>query len=483
MKYQGNDNFKGTITVFLSLILMMVLSLIAAVIESAAYSAARMKTEMAMDMGLDSLLAEYSRELLDRYDLYFIDTSYGSGSPSVSDTGEHLRTYMEYNLDPARGRLIFGSVDFTGLKLDEVNITDVSYASDNVGRVFKRQAIQAVKNMYGAALIEGVVRKTENSYSSYKQSGIEEEKPDERQLEIERKLDGIDYRVPECPATPVFDEKPGILDMIMSDAAVSDRHIDVSQLASHRTLNKGSGMRKPKEDPDSFANEILFGEYLVEKCLMYGRDTLNEKQGPAAYEIEYILNGENTDTANLRKTVEKLLLVRYAADTMFIFNDGKRREEVQTVLEVIGAFLGIPKEAADAAADLVLLAWAFGESVSDVKRLMADERVPLIKTDADWKMPLAGLFMLRASAHATGEKGQGLSYKDYMRIFLMLENKNEKVMRAMDVIELNLRFAGKGNEYFRIDGCAEYIDASAIVMARGRYKLSIKRNISYQTEF
>ena len=226
-------------------------------------------------------------------------------------------------------------------------------------------------------------------------------------------------------------------------------------------------------------NELLFDEYLVEKCSLY---TENEGHEAVSYEIEYILNGENTDTANLRKTAEKLLLLRYAADSAFIFSDSKRKDEVKTTLEVISAFFGIPQQAADALADLVLLAWAFGESVSDVKRLLSDERVPLQKTEEDWKMPLIGLASLRTSARATGSKGSGMNYRDYMRLFLIMENKNTKCMRAMDVIEMNLRKT-EGNTRFRIDGCTEYIDALAIVKAKGKYKLSIQRKAGYQNDY
>ena len=67
--------YKGSITVFLSLILTPVLAVIICMTESAAYSAARMKCEVATDMALESVFAEYNRELLKRYDLYFIDTS------------------------------------------------------------------------------------------------------------------------------------------------------------------------------------------------------------------------------------------------------------------------------------------------------------------------------------------------------------------------------------------------------------------------
>ena len=70
---------RGQITVFLSLVLCLILSVLFAGIESVRVAGMRLKLESAMDMGLYSVFAEYNRELLNQYDLYFIDTSYGSG--------------------------------------------------------------------------------------------------------------------------------------------------------------------------------------------------------------------------------------------------------------------------------------------------------------------------------------------------------------------------------------------------------------------
>ena len=82
---------KGYITVFLSLSLTLILSLVFTVIEGARISAIRMKFECVADIGMNSVLAEYNRELLSQYDLLFVDTSYGSGTPSIANAEEHLR--------------------------------------------------------------------------------------------------------------------------------------------------------------------------------------------------------------------------------------------------------------------------------------------------------------------------------------------------------------------------------------------------------
>ncbi len=470
--------YRGTITVFLSLILTLILSLIMAVLESAIYHGERMKTEMIMDMGMDSIFAEYNRMLLSRYDLYFIDTSYGTSDSGMDRISAHLKDYLEENCDTSKGSFILKG-DFFDMSLKDEEIRDVSYASDSTGRVFKRQAIEAVKDMYGLSALNDLVEKAKKDTGDYKSADYENEDMDAKQAELEEKLAGIDYRIPQNPAAGVFDEKPGILDFIMDTSGVSVKHIAVSELASHRQLNTGSGIKAVKEDPDSMKNEILFDEYIMNRCTDYLSDEGHEA---ASYETEYILQGKNTDMANFRQVVEKLLAVRYAACAVYIMNCKEKREPVEAVVEVIAGFIGVPPDASKALADLILLAWAYGECVNDVVRLLAGERVPLKKTDEDWKMPLYGLISIKANAKPTGQKGTGFSYDDYLRVFLLLMNKNDKVMRMMDVVEMNLRLT-EGNRTFRIDDCAEYVDAYAVFRGRGGYEFGIRRQQSYLPDY
>lgn len=470
--------YRGTITVFLSLILTLILSLVMAVFESAVYHGERMKTEMIMDMGMDSIFAEYNRMLLSRYDLYFIDTSYGGTGSGMNEVSKHLEDYLKKNCDTSKGSFLFRG-DFFDMKLMTGEIRDISYASDNSGRVFKRQAVEAIKDIYGISVLNAVAEKVKKDAGDYSDTGYEDENMDEKQAELEEKLAGINYKIPENPAAGVFDEKAGILDFIMDTAGVSEKHIEISKLASHRKLNTGSGMKAVKEDPDSLFNEILFGEYIMNKCSDYLDNNGHEA---ASYEAEYILEGNNTDVANLRDVVTKLLALRYAACAVCIMKCQEKREPVEAVVEVIAALLGIPPEASKTLADLILLAWAYGESVSDVVRLLAGERVPLLKTDEDWRMPLYGLLNIKANAKPTGQKGSGFSYDDYIRVFLLLMDKNEKVMRTMDIVEMNLRLT-EGNKAFRIDVCAEYVDAYAQFKGRGGYEFGIRRELSYLPDY
>ena len=50
----------------------------------------------------------------------------------------------------------------------------------------------------------------------------------------------------------------------------------------------------------------------------------------------------------------------------------------------------------------------------------------------------------------------GLSYEDHLRVFLMLMNRQDKVMRSLDIVEMDIRQT-LGNEHFRIDQCISYL--------------------------
>lgn len=474
MKYR----FEGTITVFLSLILTIMLSVVMGMTESAAYAASRMKCELATDMSLESVFAEYNRELLGQYDLYFIDTSYGGGSPSLEELKDHMKDYMSYNLDPSKGTFsIIHPADFTALRLDSLDIVEASYASDAAGRVFKRQAIQALEDRYGISAAKALAGKAEGLISSYDDSGIEDEHPDEKRAELEARLNGLDYKIPENPAAEVYDDREGILNHIMTVKGISPKSIDQASYISHRSYKQGTGLHGGTLDTESMLSELMFDEYLFDRCTSY---TDEHTDASADYELEYIIFGRNTDKANLRETVEKLMLLRYGADAAYILNAEDKRAPVEAVVTVICTFIGAP-EAGDYLTDWILLAWAYGESASDVVRLLAGERVPLQKTAEDWKMPLWGLLSVKANARPTGSEGSGFSYEDYLRVFMFLENKTSKCMRAMDVIEMNMRTT-PGNAGFKMDGCVEYVSITAAMTAKGRYGLTIERKMSYQTD-
>ena len=52
------------------------------------------------------------------------------------------------------------------------------------------------------------------------------------------------------------------------------------------------------------------------------------------------------------------------------------------------------REFAGALQKLLMLAWAYGESLLDVRTLLAKGKVPMLKAETEWKLPLEKLGML-----------------------------------------------------------------------------------------
>ena len=100
--------FNAYLTVYLSLIFGIVLSLLFVLIEGAAICATRAQAELVADLGLDSVFAEYNRELLEQYEVFFIDSSYGGRTGGIGMLEQHLSQYMSYNMNPEQDLLLAG---------------------------------------------------------------------------------------------------------------------------------------------------------------------------------------------------------------------------------------------------------------------------------------------------------------------------------------------------------------------------------------
>ena len=86
---------KGSITVFLALILSLILSLVCTSIESVRMAAARTQILSGLDIGLYSLFGQYDRELLEDYDLFFLNASGDSGNLNLGAVYDELGVLYE----------------------------------------------------------------------------------------------------------------------------------------------------------------------------------------------------------------------------------------------------------------------------------------------------------------------------------------------------------------------------------------------------
>ena len=129
------------LTVYLTLTLTILLSLCLALIEGVRQNTIFLEAECVTDIGMNSIFAEYHRELLAQYNLFAIDSSYGSPLPETDVTVRHMAEYMEKNFsgeDVILDWLFYR--DFLGMQLKDIDMTKVSFMTDNEGSVFRRRA-------------------------------------------------------------------------------------------------------------------------------------------------------------------------------------------------------------------------------------------------------------------------------------------------------------------------------------------------------
>jgi hypothetical protein len=466
-----SQSTKGAyLTIYLALIFGIVLSLLLALIEGAALGAARLQADIVADLGLDSVFAEYNRELLDRYGVFFIDTSYGTINSGVGMVEKHLSEYMSYNMNPEKDN-IFLSVPTTYLYLDNpyLEIDKVSYATDDNALVWKSQAITYAKSTIGMEAV--------NEISDYFNTSEEKElntldvvdKLNEQKNEISRALSG-DEEIEEhfddedddgnsySKITKVFDDivGGGILDFTMpSGDKVSDAKITggpyYSSRAKSGNINKGNGLHEGADKPDGFIDEIFYTLYLMNVCGTY---TTPKDGGLLKYQIEYILYGRDSDDANLKASVEALFAFRAASNFISIYNDNAKYSLVYPMALAICTLLTVP-EIAEAVTNFVLGLWAVAEAVSDVNILLDNGKVSLIKESNEWNVSLVDLFALNYKGGRI--RDNGLSYDNYLAVLMMLGKADEKLSRSLDVVEMDMRQTD-GNSGFKIDKCVDYIN-------------------------
>jgi hypothetical protein len=466
-------------TVFLALSLTLILSLVFTVIEGARISAIRMKFECAADIGMNSVLAEYHRELLEQYDLLFVDTSYGGTSPDISNTETHLKNYIQKNFQTSSKSGAFGMKDFLAMYADSVSIDQYSIASDDGGEVLKRQITDYMSDYPTGALIEKATAGMEelNSLGLDTKDVVGERQQYEQQIDEiglpeEEVEEGVYEEVPLNNPADIANatRSSGVLNLVLDNPSeVSAVKVNLGDYISHRSLMSGTGLCEEAVEVSGSANELVFQLYLFEKCGYYGQEL---EKSLLKYQIEYILAGKDTDWQNLEQVAKRLLRWREAANVLYILTDSGKIAEAEAMALALTAVTLCP-ELAEPVKYTILFAWAYVESLQDVKTLLRGGRVPLYKTSSDWKTGINSIKNVRGSL-TDDEDGRGLNYKEYIQIMMLLENQETRTYRAMDIIEMDIRrTAGNGN--FRLDGCFDTYWANIVVSSGFGYSYEMTR--------
>ena len=462
----------GYLTVFLALSLAVLLPLILTLVEGARRNAVRMQTEIAGNIAVRSVLGEFHQELLKQYDLYFVDASYGTGSAPGEQVRQHLQTYMEKNL-------VSGGADFTGMQLESLTLNGARFAADARAQALREQVYAYMSaDPAGLLLEDGTVweeqrRQAKENLREQMEQAREEARENytaEERQEAEEKGDNTAEKG--IREMEHFRLLP-ILRQVFGDVSGISASIADLDVISTREIHYGDALQPVNSHGYPRADEALFDLYIAEKC---GCFTEPLEKGRLKYQTEYILTGGASDQDSLEKVAERLLLIREAANCAYLFTDRFRMGEAEFLAAVVSFVLFNP-ELKDAIKIVLLFAWAYLESVRDLRTLFDGGRVPLMKNSETWQTSLLGILTPETAVRGKGS-GEGLLYTEYLQALLYLQGSSVKSLRTMDIMEMDIRLTD-GNAGFRMDWCLDAFSMTAAVKSRYGYEFVLKKCEGY----
>lgn len=416
----GKATVKGEITAFLSLLFILMISLAGALVESASIQVLKSLKRADMNLAIESVFAEYHKDLLDKYELFGVDAGYGEGKMNEDMLLERLAYYGASGID------------------NEVNREEL--LSDSSGKAFYIQTIRYMKNKLGMNFMEGSTEKI-LEWQEQNEKAEEYSREDlQNQEELSSMLEETGESLPqeENPIQSITNiKKSNLLNIIVSNPEeISNRSIETSRLPSGRQLNKGKGTFSHIQEVNEVVGKLFFQEYLME----HFTTALNsDSRNALEYEIEYLLGGKESDAQNLEIVVKKILAVRFALNYAYLLTDEVRMMEAETMALGLCSLLTVPA-ITKVVKHALLLAWAYGESIVDMRILIAGKKVPVVKNTENWNLQLSQLIHVQEdqASYDRDEAGEGITYQDYLKGFLILEKKERLCIRALDLIEINL---------------------------------------------
>ena len=249
----------------------------------------------------------------------------------------------------------------------------------------------------------------------------------------------------------------GILGLVVKDpASVSQKTIEKSELPTGRSLEKGNMEVACKES--GLTADAIFQDYLAEHFPCMTSEEEKKTEGALEYQLEYILGGKASDMENLKYVVNRLLLLRDGPNFVFALADPTMRRQADALAVSLAGVTGAAI-LAPVVTTALLLAWAYGESLLDVRTLLSGGKVELVKNAENWKLSLSRLGkILEVLKECDEGGGQGLGYEEYLRLLLAAKSGMSYVMRTLDMIEADLRLQ-KGTENFQADHCLVRVQA------------------------
>ena len=269
----------------------------------------------------------------------------------------------------------------------------------------------------------------------------------------------------------------GLLSLVLpADTDLSDKTIGNEMLADLYGV-RGDRAEYIDDEAANFMNELLFNLYITD-C--FENFTDNDGVGLLDYEQEYIVFGKSSDKDNFKAAVSSISAIRLGCNMTYILTDTQKKSEPYKLAMAALGFTGMAV-LVKGLQYVILTAWALGETVVDMRMLLAGKKVPLLKKKGEWKLELNDLIAgkLDIDEEKKDDKNdEGMDYGQYLAAVMLLKDSQDKAYRSMAVAEMYM--ISKGAYNFRLKNYIYGLEISVLYhIAEGQTKYTYKCSYTY----
>lgn len=448
---------KGNVTILLTLTLTAIVCIIFTILESARITSTKTHCTDISYLSTASLFGNYCMELFEEYGLFAVNSS---------DTNfeEYIMSITKENLSPGYTNNIFSAnYNLLSAKVDNIEFISQKKLTDNDGSAFFEQVKKYMKYKEVSDIAESIISATDSMSVDIRDFTDKNQADAPADLSVLDNLTYEDRR--EC--LDISNEAAADYTQNMSDYiantiqhslmlllvedtnTISTVTVDKLKLPSLNTQLSdettviSEGYIKSNEQIS--IERIIFEEYTSSIFNCY---TKKLHDSLLSYELEYIINGAANDDANLLNTAIKLIFMRAGFNAAYIISDSSKRTAAHDL--AVKCTGGGPISTAITEFGIIS-SWATAEGVLDVKDLLSNKKVPLIKDSETWTLSLDGICKLSPDSISSNNGSNGYDYCFYLKLLLTAQNELALRFRTLDLIQLDM--ALKYNETFNINSC------------------------------
>lgn len=491
---ENKEKYTGSITVIFSLCFFLSLSLLCTILEAGRLYGMKVKLHMAAESALDSVFAGYQADILKEFGLLLLDTSFGEGELWEESVIKDFTDYMQSEIGMVR-TINNRGINFFAASPSNIKIIDTVFITDFHGEIFADSVIQYMKFAELGNLVSIVSEQLNklvqwskgnntinNAHKSFNE--LEFRNSSER-LKGMSKEDATDENNEEMVKETINNRIIGkikhyvenkLLDLVIpKERNLSNGYIQGDSLPSksHNFASVGGESDVPLIE--NITQEVLFNEYLLNN--FHAFTNVNE-ENPFQYELEYILCGKTHDRDNLMAVISKLLQIRTGLNMVTIMKSSIMRQEALLFATALVGGVAIPG-IVQLTQILTMAAWACAESFVDIHTLLEGNKVPILKSQNDWNLSISSLNNFEEINMSTEKNENGLSYRDYLRLLFMFQQKGLKYFYTMDIIQNRIQ---KQQPNFRLDLCIYGLEVETKIDVRPLFFTLPLSNLKYTPE-